>query len=124
MPKIIINSSIKSNTDEEVISNLKAILKDKKITYKNRSINVSINMEKNKVILIRENDEMKITLEFDNKKKTKSFYDIKTLGLRMNVTVKTKKLEITNNSLHINYDLYINNEFSDNFEYNLEWSDI
>lgn len=124
MPKIIINSSVKSNNDEEILTNEKAILKDGLITYKKDGINVSINIKDNLVILIRENEEMKITLEFEKNKKTNNFYDIKSLNIRMKVTVETKQLIITDNSLSIVYDLYLNGEFSDSFNYNLEWRDL
>lgn len=124
MPKIIINSSVKSNNDEEILTNLKAILKDGLITYKKDGVNVSINIKDSSVILIRENEEMKITLEFKKNKRTNSFYDIKTLKLRIKVTVETKELVINSNSLSIKYDLYLNGEFSDSFNYNLEWRDL
>ena len=110
--------------DQEVIKNLKAILKDGLITYKKNDVNVSIKIEENSVILIRENDEMKITLKFEKDKKTNSFYEIKPLNLKIKITVKTKLLIISNNKLSIKYDLYMNGEFSDSFDYNLEWRDL
>lgn len=124
MPKIIINSSVKSNTDEEILIKEKAILKDNIITYKKHGINVSINIKNNNVLLLRENDEMKITLNFKKNEKTISFYEIKTLNLKIEIKVITKKLIIDNKKVSITYDLYMNDEFSDSFNYDLEWSDL
>lgn len=124
MPKIIINSYVKSSDDEEILTNKKAILKDEIITYINNNISVSVNIKNDLVILKRENEKMKITLEFKKNKKTNSFYDIKNLNIRMKVTVETKELVINSNSLSIKYDLYLNGEFSDSFDYNLEWRDL
>ena len=124
MPKVIINSSVISSSDKEIIKNKKAVLKDNIINYNNDNVNVSVNIDNNIVILKRENNEMKITLEFKKGKKTNSFYDIKPLNIRIKVTVETKDLIITNNSLSVRYDLYMNKEFSDSFNYNLEWRDL
>ena len=124
MPKILINSSIKSKNDYEVLKDYKAILKDDKITYKTGGMNISILIKKDSIILERENEEIKITLEFKDNKKTNNFYYIKKLNLRLNTEVDTKKIVINDNSISVKYDLYINNCFSDTFYYNLEWRDI
>lgn len=124
MSKIVINSNIKSNSTNEILNNKKAIMKDDKISYQDAGINTSINVKKEEITLIRENDEMKITLKFKKNKKINSFYEIKDLKLKIEVMVDTKTLSITNNSIKINYDLYMNGEFSDNFNYDLEWRDL
>ena len=121
MAKIIINSSVISSNDKEKLNDIKAILKDNKITYSINETKVSILIKDNMVTLKRENSEIKISLEFNKSKKMYGIYYIKPLNIKLKVTVETKKLIITNNSLSVNYDLYINDEFSDNFNYNIEW---
>ncbi len=124
MSKIIINSNVFSKNEEERLTNVKAILKDGKISYKNNGVNVNITLLKNKIILIRENDDMKLTLEFENTKTVTTKYIIKQLGLEVKVKTKTKRLIINNNGFEIEYELFMNGEFSDSFNYNLEWSDL
>lgn len=124
MSKIIINSNVFSKNERERLNNVKAILKDGKITYKKDDINVSITLLKDKIILIRENDDMRLNLEFEKNKTLTTKYVIKELGIEIKVETKTKKLLINNNSFEIEYELFMNGEFSDNFNYSVEWSDL
>ena len=64
---------------------------------------------------------MELNLEFQNNKSIITSYHIKDLNINIKVETKTKKLVINQNSVLINYDLYMNDEFSDNFQYELEW---
>ncbi len=123
MSKIIINSSVFSKDEKERLTNIKAILKDGKINYKKDNVTVSITILNGKIILLRENDDMKLSLEFEKNKTLTTKYVIKDLGLEMKVDVKTKKLLINNNSFEIEYELFINDEFSDTFNYSVEWSE-
>lgn len=123
MSKIIINSSVFSKGEKERLTNIKAILKDGKINYKKDNVTVSITILNGKIILLRENDDMKLSLEFEKNKTLTTKYVIKDLGLEMKVDVKTKKLLINNNSFEIEYELFINDEFSDTFNYSVEWSE-
>lgn len=124
MSKIIINSRISSNDDEETLNSVKAIKKDNKITYNVNDVKVGIIICSNKVFLERENKDMKLNLEFEKDKVLKTNYVIKDLGIKIKVETKTKELIIMNNSIKIKYELFMNREFSDYFTYELEWSDL
>lgn len=124
MSKIIINSNVFSKNEEERLTSVLAILKDGIINYKNDGVKVNITLLKDKIILVRENDNMKLTLEFEENKTLTTKYVIKDLGIGIKVETKTKRLLINNNSFEIEYELFMNGEFSDTFSYNLEWSEL
>lgn len=124
MSKIIINSRISSNDDEETLNSVKAIKKDNKITYNVNDVKFGIVICSNKVFLERENKDMKLNLGFEKDKVLKTNYVIKDLGIKIKVETKTKELIIMNNSIKIKYELFMNGEFSDYFTYELEWSDL
>jgi len=124
MSKIIINSNVFSKNEEERLSNVKAILKDGVINYKNDGVNVNITLLKDKIILVRENDNMKLTLEFEENKNLISKYVIKDLGVEIKVETKTNRLINNNNNFEIEYELFMNDEFSDTFNYKVEWSEL
>ena len=124
MSKIIINSNVFSKNEEERLTSVLAILKDGKIIYRNDGVNVIITLLKDKIILVRENDSMVLTLEFEENKTLTTKYLIKELGISIKVETKTKRLLINNNSFEIEYELFMNGEFSDTFNYNLEWSEL
>lgn len=124
MSKIVINGKVFSKNDEELINNVKAVYKDNKITYKLNGIMVNISFFSSKVLITRENDDMRLDLEFEENKNLISKYLIKDLRLNVKVETRTKKIIRNDNNLLIEYDLFLNDSFSDSFTFNLEWSDL
>lgn len=121
MSKIIINSKVSSSFDTNVIKDKKAIKKDNIISYIDDKTKVSIFLEKDSIFLSRENEEIKFKFEFNMKNITKSKYYIKKLNNYLNVSIKTKNISINDNSFIVVYDLYLDEEKSDTFTYELEW---
>lgn len=124
MSKIMINGNVFSSNDKEYIKDIKAIKKDNTITYSKDGIKVKIQLLDNKVLLERENDNMKLNLEFEENKKLVSKYVIKDLNLNIKIETKTNRLIIDKNIIKAQYDLFMNGEFSDNFIFELEWSEL
>ena len=124
MSKIIISGTVFSKNESERLTDVKAILKDGKINYKYNGVSVCVILLNHKVVLTRENDDMKLHLEFEENKRLITTYVIKKLGINIKVETKTKELCINNNGFSIKYDLFMNGEFSDTFDYNLEWSEL
>lgn len=124
MSKIMINGRVFSKNDEELIDGVKAVYKDNVIAYNLNGITVKITTFPDKLLITRENDDMKLNLEFEENKRLVSKYLIKNLGLNVKVETKTKKLIMNDNNLKVEYDLFMNEEFSDSFTFNLEWSDL
>ena len=124
MSKIIINSNVFSKNEEERLTSVLAILKDGIINYKNDDVKVNITLLKDKIILVRENDNMALTLEFEENKTLSTKYVIKDLGVEIKVETKTERLLINNNGFKIKYELFMNGEFSDTFNYEVEWSEL
>lgn len=124
MSKIMINGGVFSKNDEELIDGVKAVYKDNVIAYNLNGIMVKITTFPDRLLITRENDDMKLNLEFEENKRLVSKYLIKDLGLNVKVETKTKKLIMNDNNLKVEYDLFMNEEFSDSFTFNLEWSDL
>lgn len=124
MSKIIINSRISSKNENETLNGIKAVKKDGKISYIKDNIKVNIIILDNKVYLERENKDMKINLEFEEDKSLITKYLVKDLNLNIKLETKTKELIIKKDSIKIMYDLFMNDDFSDSFTYDLEWSDM
>lgn len=124
MSKVIINHNIKSTKENDVLKGKKGILKDNTITYNHEGVIIKITFLNNKVFLERENKDMKIYLEFEKNKSIITKYVIKDMGIELKLESITKELVINDNNIIIEYDLYMNGEFSDRFKYELEWSDL
>lgn len=124
MSKVIINHNIKSTKENDVLKEKKGILKDNTITYNHKGVIIKITFLNNKVFFERENKDMKIYLEFEKNKSIITKYVIKDLGIELKLESITKELVINDNNIIIEYDLYMNGEFSDRFKYELEWRDL
>lgn len=124
MAKVIIKYKISSKKENVIKDKTKGIKKDNIITYKEDETTVSILLEKGIISIERENDKMHLNLKFEENKSYVTDYLIKDLGFNFKVDTRTKKLMISENKISILYELYINGEYSDSFNFNLEWRDL
>lgn len=124
MAKVIIKYKISSKKENVIKDKTKGIKKDNIITYKEDETIVSILLEKGIISIERENDKMHLNLKFEENKSYVTDYLIKDLGFNFKVDTRTKKLMISENKISVLYELYINGEYSDSFNFNLEWRDL
>lgn len=124
MAKVIIKYKISSKKENVIKDKTKGIKKDNIITYKEDETIVSILLEKGIISIERENDKMHLNLKFEENKSYVTDYLIKDLGFNFKADTRTKKLMISENKISILYELYINGEYSDSFNFNLEWRDL
>ena len=121
MKQVKINAVL-SNSDNETV-NIESLAtyneKENKIMYTEEELNVAITILKNKVIIERMNEDYDLRLEFTKDEVNKCKYNVKTIGLDMEIDVYTKNLEIEDNRLYIEYELYNNNNSIGTFEYKL-----
>lgn len=124
MSKIKINSIVfgKETTKYEISTN--GIKKDSIITYKDDNSLVSITILDDIVSIKRENNDMIQNLKFEKDKQHLTNYYIKDLNMDIIIKTNTNDLIISNNNIRVEYDLFMNDEFSDTFTFALEWSDL
>lgn len=124
MSKIIINHNIKSSIQNEFIKNKIGILNNNTIVYKCDDAIIKVKINNYKVFFEKENSNMKIFLEFEKGKFLVTKYIIKDLNLKIELKTETKNLIIKDNYVLVEYNLFMNEEFSDTFKYILEWRDL
>lgn len=76
-----------------------------------------LNISKEDIILVRENNEFKNTLIFSLNKQTVSNYLLKENNLLIDINIKTKKIEKDNDKITIIYEVM---ESSETYEYQIE----
>jgi len=114
--------NLKANliSDEESLSiETTGIKTGNKIVYKENNITVTILIFDNKIEMNRTCNEYKINLIFQKGKDTTSKYNVFGMPKEFLLETKTKKLEINDISLKINYNLEGND-----FSYKLVWEEI
>ena len=108
MGKIKLNASLISEDTNLNISTT-GIKTNNKIVYKENNITVTILIFNNKIEMNRTCNEYKINLIFEKNKITTSKYNVFGMPKEFLLETKTKKLEITNTLIKIDYNLEGNN---------------
>lgn len=121
MEKIKIYSLL-SNSDNEntTIEALADFDKEKNIIkYKEEDLQVTIQILDKKVLIERKNEEYDLNLVFSQNEKVTCKYQVDFIGLNLEIDVYTKILEIEENRIYINYELFNDNKSIGTFEYKL-----
>lgn len=124
MSKVTLNGKIFSNEKKEYLNNIKAIKNDNIIVYNKDNTKTTIKLLSNKVLIERENDALKLNLEFEENKSIVSNYLIKEFGMIIKVKTKTNKLIVNESNFKVEYDLFMDDNYSDNFVFELDWRDL
>ena len=110
MGKINLKATLISN-EENLNIETSGIKTNNKIVYKENNITVTILIYNNKIEMNRTCNEYKINLVFEKNKNTISKYNVFGMPKEFLLETKTKKLEITDTKILIDYNLE-GNEFS------------
>lgn len=114
--------SILSNFENETTT-IEAIAeydeKENVINYTEEDLKVKIKIGKEKVLIDRKNEDYCLSLEFIPNEKVECKYEVKSIGLNLDIDVITKVLEIEKNRIYINYEIFNDNKSIGTFEYKL-----
>ena len=115
MGKIFLKSNLISDIENLELS-VNGIKTNNKIIYKENNVTVTILIYNNKIEMNRVSAEYEINLIFKQNSKTISTYFLFGTSKKFILNTYTKKLDIKDNKLNIDYNLEGNN-----FSYLLEW---
>lgn len=108
MSKIRLKTKL-NNKENSFEKKINGILNNQTLTFYEDKIKVKIEIQNDKIKIIRSTDEYKITMDFQKFLTIEGKYDIKNIGI-LDLKTKTKELIIKDNKIYIEYILYINNE--------------
>lgn len=112
-----INLKAKLISEEETMRiEISGIKMKNKIVYKENNVTVTILIFDNKIEMNRICNEYKINFIFEKNKKTISTYQVFGMEKIFDLETNTKKLNISDNKIELEYDLEYNE-----FKYLLEW---
>ena len=81
--------------------------------------NINISFNNGNIIMERDNNESNLLFNFVLDKETESKYFIKNLNFYIDTKVKTNHLQIDDDRIIIEYDLWLSDEYSGNFKYEI-----
>jgi len=114
--------SIIINSEEETLNfetKGKYNQKGKTLEFFEDDLFVKIQFSNKQVIINRMNEDYNLNLIFKLNKVNICFYQVKSLGLEINLKTLTKKLEVNDKYIFLEYILYNDKEEIGKFEYNL-----
>ena len=120
MKKVYIDYKIKNNDEILKKENLEAVYKvNEYLKIKDIDENINISFNNGNIIMERDNNESNLLFNFVLNKETESKYFIKNLNFYIDTKVKTNHLQIDDDRIIIEYDLWLSDEYSGNFKYEI-----
>lgn len=121
MKKIKIHSILSNSDNETTIVDEEVMFDevDNVITYMEDDLKVSISIFESFVKMRRCNEDYDLNLEFDLNEDKVCKYSVKSIGLDLDLLVRTKELEIYDNRVYIKYELFNDQKSIGEFEYKL-----
>lgn len=120
MKKVYIDYKIKNNDEILKKENLEAVYKvNEYLKIKDIDENINISFNNGNIIMERDNNESNLLFHFVLDKETESKYFIKNLNFYIDTKVKTNHLQIDDDRIIIEYDLWLSDEYSGNFKYEI-----
>lgn len=120
MKKVYIDYKIKNNDEILKKENLEAVYKvNEYLKIKDIDENINISFNNGNIIMERDNNESNLLFNFVLDKETESKYFIKNLNFYIDTKVKTNHLQIDSDKIIIEYDLWLSDEYSGNFKYEI-----
>lgn len=120
MKKVYIDYKIKNNDEIVKKENLEAVYKvNEYLKIKDIDENINISFDNGNIIMERDNNESNLLFNFVLDKETESKYFIKNLNFYIDTKIKTNHLQIDDDRIIIEYDLWLSDEYSGNFKYEI-----
>ena len=120
MKKVYIDYKIKNNDEILKKENLEEVYKvNEYLKIKDIDENINISFNNGNIIMERDNNESNLLFNFVLDKETESKYFIKNLNFYIDTKIKTNHLQIDDDRIIIEYDLWLSDEYSGNFKYEI-----
>lgn len=96
---------------------IKAIYNGNKLSFIDEKDSIKLTINKDNIVMIKENDESLLEFNFKLKKKNEMKYYIKQINSYINAYCKTNKLDIDEKGFMVEYEIFIEEESIGNFKY-------
>ena len=117
--KCLIDYKINNGEQEIIKNNIKAIIKDNELIFKDSNDSIKVIINSDNIIMIKDDLSSKTTLNFIQSKKTDSEYYIKSLNIYVDLKILTNVLTINKERINIEYEVWFDSEYSGKFKYEI-----
>ncbi len=120
MKKITIDYKITNNDETINKNNISAeYKKDECLNFKDKDEVINISFDNKNIVMKRDTEKSSITFNFSLNKKTESKYYIKDMNFYIDTKVLTNNLIFDNKRIIIEYELWLSDEYSGKFKYEI-----
>ena len=117
--RCLVDYNIINNNENLEFKDVEANLKNNILTFKDENDSIKITINKDNIIMEKESSASQITFNFIKDKKNEVKYYIKLFNSYLNTDILTNKLEISENRIYIEYELWVEDEYMGVFKYEL-----
>ena len=118
-----VDFSLQNNEEKIEKKDIKLKKENNTMTFLSDNEKLKMTLNDN-IILEKDNDESLIVFDFKLNEETSSKYYIKDLDFYIDTKIKTKQLEIKDNYIFIEYDLWLSDEYTGHFKYELKFKEV
>ena len=115
--KCLIDYKIINNDENISKTNINSELKNNILIFDDDLDSIKIRINKDNIIMIKENIDSRFTFNFIKNKKTELEYFIKMFNSFLDGKILTNELIIKDNYINIEYELWIQEEYMGKFKY-------
>ncbi len=119
-----INLKLQNNDEIILKKNIEANKKNNILSFKYDNDSIEIKINKDNIVMKKENNESILSFNFIKNKKTESKYFIKELNFYIDTDILTKEISIKDNKIYIEYDLWLQDEYSGDFKYEIDIMEV
>ena len=117
--KCLVDYKIVNNKENLEFKDVEANKKGNILSFKDENDSMKITINKDNIIMEKESLASQITFNFIENKKNEVKYYIKLFNSYLNTDILTNKLEISDDRIYIEYELWVEEEYMGIFKYEL-----
>lgn len=117
--KCLVDYKIVNNEENISKNNIDADYNNNVLTFKDDLDSMKLEINKNNIIMVKDNIDSRFTFNFIKGKKTDLEYYIKMFDSYLDGKIQTNELIIKDNYINIEYELWLQDEYMGKFKYEL-----
>ena len=122
--KCYINYKIENPEEKIIKKNIESEFNNNILTFKDELDSIKITINKDNIIMIKDNIESRLTFNFIKNKKNDIEYYIKLINSYLDGQLLTNELIIQKDYVNIEYELWIQDEYIGKYKYELDIKEI
>ena len=119
-----IDLKLKNNDETIIKENIDGDKKNKVLSFKYDNESIKIDINEDNIVMHKDNSESILSFNFVKNKKTDCEYFIKELNFHIDTKVLTNEILIKDDQIYIEYELWLQDEYTGKFIYEISIREV